>query len=828
MEILLENKITIKNAPPILRKNLVEVLTLDNPEYLEAAAQGYSTYGINSKILNFDFTASNNMRIPRGCRVLLKRMLRDLNIKDFKVVDKRSKFPFNETIDASAIKYRPYQREAIFNLIVNGEEGVLVSPAGSGKTIMGLSLIPLLGQPTLWLTHTKALANQVLERIDTFLPSLKDDDVGVIKQNKWDLGNVLTVGMIPTMVRRLEDLSAISNEFGLVIIDECLTKGSEVLMLDGSHKDISEVKDGDITTFGTVTNKFKRQTDSIIHLRGIWGVLRGTPTHRLPFIKRENLTIDKRTNTFRDLDKNDVVLSTISDISVGDMLLLDDSTPHVARNIIGADRARLLSLIACDGHIEKNGRCLQVGVTKDKKWFSREMLRYSRLSSQPNLKVCNCKRGDLILRIYSKDLIEYCSKFIPTGRKKSLNIPSIVKESSLDDIKNYIQVVFDTEGGLNKNQITITMSQPEFIKDLQFLLKKFGILGRIIPIKKKNSEGLNYSRLALAGYDAFLFWKKIGFSMNRKQNELYEIVKRCNKFVRKVKYNGKTYRCVKVLSKHEVIGKETVYDFTTDQHFFIVNGILSSNCHHCPASTFMKVIRELNPYFLYALTATPYRRDKLETLMFQMVGDVLVRIPVEKVESDGGVIMPTVRYRTINSRPIENNNVNKLISDYIIGNDIRNGIIVGDVLREAFNDNICIVVSDRKKHCEELYELIKVSWDKCGIATGSYKDAHIKEQVSLLENKDITVLVTTFALLGEGFDVDFLNRAFVACPFRAEAKLEQLIGRIQRTAIGKNDSVVYDYVDADVGVFRNQFYAASGKSCRYKVYERLGLSIEPY
>jgi hypothetical protein len=71
MEILLENKITIKNAPPILRKNLVEILTLDNPEYLEAASQGYSTYGINSKILNFDFTASNNMRIPRGCKLSL-------------------------------------------------------------------------------------------------------------------------------------------------------------------------------------------------------------------------------------------------------------------------------------------------------------------------------------------------------------------------------------------------------------------------------------------------------------------------------------------------------------------------------------------------------------------------------------------------------------------------------------------------------------------------------------------------------------------------------------------------------------------------------------
>lgn len=155
-------------------------------------------------------------------------------------------------------------------------------------------------------------------------------------------------------------------------------------------------------------------------------------------------------------------------------------------------------------------------------------------------------------------------------------------------------------------------------------------------------------------------------------------------------------------------------------------------------------------------------------------------------------------------------------------------MIVGDVLREASAGNFCIVVTDRKAHADLLYNLISVGWEKTGIATGKYTKKQQAEVAMQLNNKEVTVLVCTFALLGEGFDVPFLNRAFVTMPFRAEGKVEQLIGRIQRAAPGKKDSLVYDYVDVDIGVVQNQFYTKSNNDCRYNAYSRLGLQIEPY
>ena len=256
--------------------------------------------------------------------------------------------------------------------------------------------------------------------------------------------------------------------------------------------------------------------------------------------------------------------------------------------------------------------------------------------------------------------------------------------------------------------------------------------------------------------------------------------------------------------------------------------VILDEAHHCPASTFLQVLSSLNPYYMYGLTATPYRRDKLEMLMFQTIGPEIVRIPVSEVEDMGGIIMPKVLYRSVTSKPIHGNNIQAILKDNIVPNTKRNGLIVGDVLREATAGNYCIVVTDRKAHADILYELISKGWDKTGIATGNYTKKYVTEQAKLLNDKEITVLVCTFALLGEGFDVPFLNRAFITMPFRAEGRVEQLVGRVQRSADGKKDSIVYDYVDVNIGVVENQFFTKAKNDCRFNAYKRLGLKIEPY
>ncbi len=236
----------------------------------------------------------------------------------------------------------------------------------------------------------------------------------------------------------------------------------------------------------------------------------------------------------------------------------------------------------------------------------------------------------------------------------------------------------------------------------------------------------------------------------------------------------------------------------------------------------------LNPYFLYGLTATAYRRDKLENLMFQIMGPVISEIPKSEVSKYKGIISPLIVYCPVSCGPIINSNeVSKILKNNVIYNNSRNQRIKQDVVREAKAGNFCIISSGRKAHCEVLYKMISKDWPRTGIATGKYSKKKIDAEVEAFNNNEITVLITTPELLGEGFDIDFLNRLFIATSFRTEARVEQLVGRVQRFHINKKDAVVYDYVDENIGVLKNQFYAKF-KECRSNVYKRLGLNIVEY
>ena len=819
MEMTLKNKIRIKDCPDEIAQILVNELKIANPLFVNAQNSGRSTYNIPSHIFNFMFLPNGDMLVPRGIREYIINLCEAFD-ESINIIDERTKFE-QVHLDSSQIKYRQYQFDAVSELLHGGPEGILVAPAGSGKTVIGLSLLPIFGQPTLWLTHTGPLADQVVDRAKLFLPDI--GKIGLIRGGKWEKGEHLTVGMIQTLIRDPMRLAKVRNDFGMVVLDECLPKDTSIDMLDGSIKDIADIKNGDNTTFGRVTNKFSRVVDTLVELRGGWGRISGTRTHQLPVIAKNSLIMNKHTGVFKPPSASSIVMSSIDKINAGDLLLVKEGSCHTEKHNIGEIRARLLALIACDGHIEKHLRCIQVGVIKDKEWFRNEMEQAASIFPDSDLKFCDCKRGDLIIREYSKDAVNFLNKFIPSGKKYKLYVPNVMEHASYADIKNYLQVVFDTEGGLSANQITITMSTPEFLIGIQHLLRKFGIVSRVIPIKNRG-KAKNYLRLAMSGYDAFLFYYKIGFSMERKQKDLFEIVKRAKNFVRRVKYNNVVYRCMPVLSKREVLGKVAVYDFSTEKHLFVANGVLSSNCHHVAAKTFTDVVSNLNPYYLFGLTATPYRRDGLERLMFQTIGVRKIVIPIEKVSEGGGITIPIVKYREIRSEKVEGNDIQYILDKYIVRNNKRTDIIVSDVVREAKDKHFCIVISDRRDHCEVLYKKISRMWEKTGIATGKYSKKYVKEQIDAFDTGKITVLVATFSLLGEGFDVPFLDRAFICMPFRAENKAEQLIGRIQRFYPGKKDAIVYDYVDSDIGVLSNQFQGR--KDCRCRVYSRLGVNVE--
>jgi len=245
-------------------------------------------------------------------------------------------------------------------------------------------------------------------------------------------------------------------------------------------------------------------------------------------------------------------------------------------------------------------------------------------------------------------------------------------------------------------------------------------------------------------------------------------------------------------------------DLLTDisQEFGLV---ILDECHHLPANTFLKVVNYLPAYYLYGLTATPYRRDKMESVMFATIGRPNAIIKREEVKKEKGIITPLVITRRIKGPIYVGNDYHYIIKELLIPNELRSDTIATDIINEAKQNNYCIAISTRKSYCEIIYSKVSKYWNKVGIATGDYSKKHNNLQVKRLEDGEITVLVVTFELLGEGFDVKKLNRGFIILPFKERTRVEQAVGRIQRTCQNKNNALLYEYLDEGIGILENQF-----------------------
>ncbi len=177
---------------------------------------GKNTFGME-RYFKFIEETEKEIIIPRG---FVGRLLRyckenkiEFDFKDERLKLKEIPFLFDTIL-------RGYQQPLINN-VSKKDLGIIVAPPGSGKTIMGLYIIAQKKQPALIITHRKQIAEQWMERIETFL-GIPQRDIGKIGQGKTKIGKQVTVAMIQSLSKELEnpDSTHLLNAFGTIIVDE--------------------------------------------------------------------------------------------------------------------------------------------------------------------------------------------------------------------------------------------------------------------------------------------------------------------------------------------------------------------------------------------------------------------------------------------------------------------------------------------------------------------------------------------------------------------------------------------------------------------------------
>lgn len=216
VNLVLNNKIALNRSE--LTSQIIhflkEKLNFMNTEYLTKRRLGKSVYKVQKffKLIEED---ESNIFLPRGFLNQLISFLKE-NLASFHLSDQRSHF--KEKKFASNISLQPEQIPVVEKAIAS-ENGVIVAPSGSGKTIIGLEIIAQRKLPALILVNRKQLLEQWVERIQTFL-EIPKKDIGQYHGVKKKEGKQITVAMMQTLVR-MPNFTELQNKFGTIIVDEC-------------------------------------------------------------------------------------------------------------------------------------------------------------------------------------------------------------------------------------------------------------------------------------------------------------------------------------------------------------------------------------------------------------------------------------------------------------------------------------------------------------------------------------------------------------------------------------------------------------------------------
>lgn len=194
-----------------------------------------------------------------------------------------------------------------------------------------------------------------------------------------------------------------------------------------------------------------------------------------------------------------------------------------------------------------------------------------------------------------------------------------------------------------------------------------------------------------------------------------------------------------------------------------VGYLLVDECHRCPSRTFTEAVTRFNTQYMTGLTATPFRRDNLTSLIFWHLGDMHHEIDKAALVEAGAVLPAEAVIRETGFKPFFDavNEYSRMLSE-LTADDDRNRMIAADVHKEAARgQGVCLVLSDRKKHCENLCALLKYGYGiDAELMTGDLATPQRREVLDRITQGRAHVLVATGQLIGEGFDCRELTTLF--------------------------------------------------------------------
>jgi superfamily II DNA or RNA helicase len=266
--------------------------------------------------------------------------------------------------------------------------------------------------------------------------------------------------------------------------------------------------------------------------------------------------------------------------------------------------------------------------------------------------------------------------------------------------------------------------------------------------------------------------------------------------------SGRLKGRVDVAMVQSLARREDVAELTARYGLVVVD-----ECHHVPAVTFERVVRQIGAPAWLGLTATPYRRDGLEGLITMYCGPVRHRVGSAPAEGAAFVARSLHVHETPHVDPaaVDGGPGPSIQAVFrgLVEDGARTQQICADVVAALQAGRNCLVLSQWKEHVRLIEARLVELELRPEVLVGDVGRKERRAVTSRLAGArpgDGVVLVATGSLLGEGFDCPPLDTLFVAFPVAFRGRIVQYAGRVLRPMDGKDRVEVHDYVDVGVPV----------------------------
>ena len=219
--------------------------------------------------------------------------------------------------------------------------------------------------------------------------------------------------------------------------------------------------------------------------------------------------------------------------------------------------------------------------------------------------------------------------------------------------------------------------------------------------------------------------------------------------------------------------------------------LIIDEAHHVAAKTYQKLNKTAwqGIYWRFFLTATPFRNDTEETLLFESIaGRVIYQLNYEDSVKKGYIVPVESYYIEVPKQETDAYTWSQVYSELVVNNTVRNEIIALTLLRLNQNNVSTLCLVKEVAHGKKLAELT-------GLPFVSGEDDDSRQFIRQFNSGGQKVIIATEGIMGEGVDSKPCEYVVIAGLGKAKSAFMQKVGRAVRRYTGKESAKVILFRD---------------------------------